>query len=146
MLPIVARFARTVEIDRTPRRLYSPAVADARKRRIKVDGVDYQWVVRPVDAGHVVVRVWRMGAVRRRQLEVRLAFDDPWLNFGPIITAPKDRVAEVFALSPVTSALTARLVRLGLAAGWQTDSQGRPMSFTLDRTRRELTPAPDPTP
>lgn len=99
-----------------------------------------------MDAGHVVVRVWRMGAVRRRQLEVRLAFDDPWLNFGPIITAPKDRVAEVFALSPVTSALTARLVRLGLAAGWQTDSQGRPMSFTLDRTRRELTPAPDPTP
>lgn len=117
-------------------------MAKARKRRITVDGVDYEWVVRPVDAGHVVVRIWLIDAVRRRrQLEVGVAFDDPWLNFGPIITAPSEKVSEIFALSPVTSGLTERLVRLGLAAGWQPESRGEPMRFSLDRTRHELTPA-----
>jgi hypothetical protein len=81
------------------------------------------------------------GEVRHRPLEVRVEFDDPWLNYGPIITAPSDKVGEIFALTPVTSELTARLVRLGLAAGWQPESRGAPSRFTLDRTQLELAQA-----
>lgn len=110
-------------------------------RKLTVDDTDYQWVVRPLDPGHVVVRVWRRGPVRHRQLEVRVAFDDPWLNYGPIITTPADRRAEVFDLTPVTSALVARLVRLGVAAGWESESRGQPMRCDLDGTRERLTPA-----
>ncbi|MFI2652238.1 hypothetical protein [Micromonospora fulviviridis] len=47
-----------------------------------------------------------------------MAFDDPWLNYGPIITAPSDRVAEVFALEPVTPRLVAGLIQQAVAAGW----------------------------
>ncbi|WP_433004158.1 hypothetical protein [Kribbella sp. CA-294648] len=115
-------------------------MARARVRKLTVDDIDYQWVVRPLDPGHVVVRVWRRGPVRHRQLEVRVAFDDPWLNYGPIITTPQDRRAEVFDLTPVTSALVARLVRLGLAAGWESESRGQSLRFDLDGTRERLTP------
>jgi hypothetical protein len=115
-------------------------VGGARIRTIEVDGIGYQWAVRRVDPGHVVVRIWRIGEVRHRALEVRVEFDDPWLNYGPIITAPAEKVGEIFALAPVTSELTARLVRLGLAAGWQSESRGAPSRFTLDRAQHELAP------
>ncbi|MEV7770999.1 hypothetical protein [Kitasatospora sp. NPDC086791] len=110
-------------------------------RRIHVDGRDYRWVVRFRDAEHVVVRAWldpggpgdpgnppgRPG----RPLEVARRFDDPWLNFGDLLTVPADRIAEVFQLAPVTPALTAALIRAGLAAGWRPDEPGAPRRFTM---------------
>jgi len=118
-------------------------VAGARIRSIEVDGIGYRWTVRRADPGHVVVRIWRTGEVRHRPLEVRVEFDDPWLNYGPIITAPRDKVDEIFALTPVTSELTSRLVRLGRAAGWQPETRGAPARFTLDRSQHVLTPLQD---
>jgi hypothetical protein len=111
-------------------------VARTRVRTIEVDGTGYRWAVRRVDPGHVAVRIWQTGA----PLEVQVDFDDPWLNYGPIITAPRDKVADIFALTPITSELTARLVRLALAAGWQPESPGAPTRFTLSRTQHDLTP------
>ncbi|MFG3713636.1 hypothetical protein [Micromonospora sp. NPDC047730] len=115
-------------------------MARIRKRRIRVDGLDYRWMVSHVDPGHVVVRVWHI-ATRGSQLEVQVAFDDPWLNFGPIITAPADRVAEVFALAPVTPRLVAELIQAALAAGWPVHGDGGPLRFTLTRDRERLEPA-----
>lgn len=110
-----------------------------RVRKIEVDGTSYHWAVRRIDPRHVVVRIWQTGA----PLEVQVEFDDPWLNYGPIITAPRDKVAEIFALTPITSELTARLTRLGLAAGWPPETPGAPTRFTLDRTQHSLTPIQD---
>ncbi|PSK67829.1 hypothetical protein B0E53_00100 [Micromonospora sp. MH33] len=93
-------------------------MARTRKRRIRVDGADYRWTVRHVDPGHVVVRVWHVAPGRGTRLEALVAFDDPWLNYGPIITASSDRVAEVFALEPVTPRLVAGLIQQAVAAGW----------------------------
>ncbi|NBE79869.1 hypothetical protein [Micromonospora rubida] len=115
-------------------------MARIRKRMIRVDGVDYQWVVRHVDAGHVAVMVRHIATGRGTQLEVQVAFDDPWLNYGPIITAPPDRVAEVFALAPVTPQLVAELIQAALAAGWQVDGVGGPLRFTLSRDHDRLEP------
>ncbi|GAB3136378.1 hypothetical protein GCM10027290_00020 [Micromonospora sonneratiae] len=69
-----------------------------------------------------------------------MAFDDPWLNYGPIITAPADRVAEAFALAPVTPQLVARVIQAALAAGWQVDGGGGPLRFALTRSRERLEP------
>jgi hypothetical protein len=113
-------------------------MARARKRRIRVNDVDYRWTVRHVDPAHVVVRVWHIAARRGTQLEVRVAFDDPWLNYGPIITAPSDRVAKVFALDPVTPRLVAELIQAALAAGWTVDGDGGPLRFVLTRNRERL--------
>ncbi|TYB39572.1 hypothetical protein FXF50_04055 [Micromonospora sp. AP08] len=119
-------------------------MARTRRRRIRVDGVDYRWTVRHADPGHVMVRVWH-AATRGAGLEVLVAFDDPWLNFGPIITAPSDRVAAVFALEPVTPRLVAALIQAGVAAGWPAHGDGGPRRLVLDRSRERLEPAPGTT-
>ncbi|MCP3784895.1 hypothetical protein NLX85_16120 [Micromonospora sp. A3M-1-15] len=120
-------------------------MARTRRRRIRVDGVDYRWTVRHADPGQVVVRVWHAATGRGTGLEVLVAFDDPWLNFGPIVTAPSDRVAEVFALEPVTPRLVAALVQAAVAAGWPAHRGGGPRRLVLDRSRERLEPAPGTT-
>ncbi|MFC4149865.1 hypothetical protein ACFO0M_26745 [Micromonospora mangrovi] len=115
-------------------------MARARKRSIHVDGVDYRWTVRRIDAGHVSCRVWPVPPGAGCRFEVRLAFDDPWLNFGPIITTPADRVAEAFALTPVTPQLVAELIQAVLAAGAQAD-EGGPLRCTLTDSGPRLEPA-----
>lgn len=76
-------------------------------------------------------RLGRAGGAGR-PLEVTLRFDDPWLHYGVLLTAPAERIAEVFRLAPVTPALTAALVRAGLAAGWRPEQPGAPRRFTMD--------------
>ncbi|MEU0551020.1 hypothetical protein [Micromonospora sp. NPDC005979] len=90
-------------------------MARTRKRTIRVDDVDYRWTVSQADPGHVVVRVWDVDGGQDVRLEERVAFDDPWLNYGPIITTDPERVVEVFALEPVTPRLVERLIREALA-------------------------------
>ncbi|MCI4066829.1 hypothetical protein MRQ36_31420 [Micromonospora sp. R77] len=104
-------------------------MARARRRRIRVDGVDYRWTVRRIDAGHVLCRIWGVRPGRSCPLEVRVAFDDPWLNYGPIITAPPEQVADRFALAPVTPQLVAELIRAAL-----TSDRGRDHLVEKDST------------
>ncbi|WP_030057253.1 MULTISPECIES: hypothetical protein [Streptomyces] len=113
-------------------------------RRIHVDGRDYRWIIRPRDASHVVVRAWLdTGGRSGRPLEVARCFDDPWLNHGILLTAPADRIAEVFQLAPVTPALTAALIRAGLAAGWHPEVPGAPQRFTMDGEPADFTLLPE---
>jgi hypothetical protein len=97
-------------------------------------------VVNHVDAAHVAVRVWRAAARRGCPLEVRVRFDDPWLNWPELLGASAVKVAEVFVLEPVTPPLVERLIRSGIAAGWRADSVVRPMRFVLDSDRERIHP------
>ncbi|MEU6076770.1 hypothetical protein [Micromonospora sp. NPDC047074] len=115
-------------------------MAKTRIRTIRVDDVDYRWNVRAVDPHHVVVRVWHLATSRNTRLEVRVPFDDPWLNFGPIITTPATRVSEVFAVAPVTPQTVAELIRAALATGWPVHDAGGPLRFALTRDRARLEP------
>ncbi|MFG1881702.1 hypothetical protein [Micromonospora sp. NPDC049102] len=90
-------------------------MARTRKRSIRVDDVDYRWTASRADPGHVVVRVWGVDSSQDIRLEARVAFDDPWRNYGPIITTDPERVAEVFASDPITPRLVERLIRAALA-------------------------------
>ncbi|MER7754527.1 hypothetical protein [Kitasatospora sp. NPDC097643] len=109
-------------------------------RRIRVDDRDYRWVVRHVDCGHVAVRIWLDGPGRPgRQLVVTREFDDPWLHFGELLTAPADRVGELFQLDPVTPSLTADLVRAGLDAGWRPEEAGAPLRCAMVGERAGFT-------
>ncbi|MFD5461625.1 hypothetical protein ACFWIQ_02195 [Kitasatospora sp. NPDC127059] len=100
-------------------------MASRTPRRIHVDGRDYRWTVRPRDGAHVDVRVWldRPGGPYRPLL-ARRRFDDPWLHYGVLLTAPPERVAEIFRLEPVKPALVAGLIRAGRAAGWRPEQKG----------------------
>ncbi|MGW2373146.1 hypothetical protein [Kitasatospora sp. NPDC001683] len=96
-----------------------------RARRIHVDGHDYRWVVRLRDTAHVDVRIWldRPGGPYRPLLATR-RFDNPWLHYGVLLTAPPERIDEVFRLEPVKPALVADLIRAGLEAGWRPEERG----------------------
>ena len=48
-------------------------------------------------------------------MEVRVAFDDPFLNHGEIVAMPPELVREKFALAPVTPQLVAQLIRASMS-------------------------------
>ncbi|MDI6099460.1 hypothetical protein QLQ12_12730 [Actinoplanes sp. NEAU-A12] len=123
---------------------YSFVVARSRIRSIVVEDIAYRWTVGLVDPGHVRVKVWHDAPRRGGALEVMVAFDDPWLNYGPIITAPAGRAAEVFELNPIAPALVAKIVREALGAGWQAHHSGT-TRFQLTRDRERLEPSPQMT-
>ena len=124
---------------------YPRVVARTRIRSIVVDGADYRWAVGQVDPGHVTVKVWHGARGRGGALEVMVAFDDPWLNYGPIITAPAGRAAEVFVLEPVVPSLVEKIVRQALDAGWQPQHSGTTrLQLTRDRERLEPSPGHRP--
>src|SRR5262249_13216662 len=102
---------------------------DVTIRRITTCGRIWAWRVRPEKGpaypGHVIVRIWpRGGGGTAARLDVRVRFDDPWLNYGSIITAPAARVAEVFQSTPVTSRLVAAAIAQALAREWDPDARG----------------------
>ncbi|MEV7630564.1 hypothetical protein [Actinoplanes sp. NPDC089786] len=116
-------------------------MARPRIRRIVVEDITYKWTVGQVDAGRVRVKVWHGASERGGTLEVMVAFDDPWLNFGPIVSAPAGRAAEVFELNPIAPALIARMIKLALEAGWQAQHSGTTrLQLTHDRERLESPP------
>lgn len=62
--------------------------------------------------------MWRDGRPRGRAIAVRVRFDDPWLNFGPMLTTPTDRRSTVWATEPVTPRHVAAMIRGARAHGW----------------------------
>jgi hypothetical protein len=101
-------------------------------RRITVEGTRYAWILARVDPHYVVVRVWAAARGRRdHPLEVRLRHDDPWLNFGPIITASPEGVKATFQLEPVTPAVVRRAIEAAVAAGWGPHHPPEPRLFEM---------------
>jgi len=97
-------------------------------RKLTVAGRSWGWSIRRERVGypgHVVVTIWlaseRGGAAK---LCVRVRFDDPWLNYGPMITTPPERFAEVFATTPVTPKRVAAAIEQALALGWDPLARG----------------------
>lgn len=109
-----------------------------RLRRIDVDGVDYRWLIGPGGEGHVEIRVWRADAGRGQRLDVLVAFDDPWLNYGLIVSTPWERIVEALVLEPVMPRVVRRAILAGLAEGWQPDGPAGSLRFTLDSARERL--------
>ncbi|WP_157476067.1 hypothetical protein [Lysobacter sp. Root690] len=91
----------------------------ARPRLMTIGAAKYLWLIRPINPNHVVLKVWsKQGGRKDFPLEVRFRFDDPWLNYGPIITAPSERRHEFFELAPVTPKLVRWAIDAAITAGW----------------------------
>ncbi|UOF14421.1 hypothetical protein IEQ11_22310 [Lysobacter capsici] len=91
----------------------------ARPRLMTIGTAVYLWIVRSMDPQHVVLKVWSRQRGRKDfPLEVRFRFDDPWLNYGPIITTPSERRHEFFELAPVTPKMVCWAIDAAIAAGW----------------------------
>lgn len=92
-------------------------------RKIVIGETRYAWVVRRIDAHHLVLRIWP-GERQRKDfpLEVRLRFDDPWLNFGEIVAAVAVQRGDAFQLAPVTPRMVRSTIEAAIAAGWTSGS------------------------
>lgn len=102
-------------------------------RRITVNSIDYVWRVQRLDPQMVVLRVWLRGRARRdAPLEVQIRYDDPWLNFGPIITAPPEQVHTIFQLAPITPGQVRTMIEAALTAGWDPESASSQRRFARD--------------
>jgi hypothetical protein len=101
-------------------------------RPITIETTSYVWRVHRHSPSAVTLSVWLAQKSRANQeLRVRVRFDDPWLNYGPIITAPPERVREVFALEPLTPARVRQIILAALQAGWNPSGGGKPLTFAL---------------
>jgi hypothetical protein len=99
-------------------------------RTIAVDGVSYVWRVKRLDPQHVLLRVWPAQNARTcQELHARIRFDDPWLHYGLLLTAPPERVAEVFVLDPITPARVREIILAALKAGWQPNQADKSLPF-----------------
>jgi hypothetical protein len=99
-------------------------------RPITINGVNYVWRVRHLDPQHVRLSVWLAQKDRtNRELRVRVRFDDPWLNYGPIITAPPERVRDAFVLEPLTPARVRQIILAALHMGWLPNASGPPLTL-----------------
>jgi hypothetical protein len=117
-------------------------------RTLTVAGRRWGWSIRrerEIYPGHVVVSIWleseRGGAAK---LVVRVRFDDPWLNYGPMITAPPERFAEVFATAPVTPKRVAAAIEQALALGWDPLARGTITPAHLEGDVLRLTASASP--
>ncbi|MCU0493807.1 MAG: hypothetical protein MUD01_19625 [Chloroflexaceae bacterium] len=90
-----------------------------RLRRMTIGANRYLWRIQRLDAHYVMLRVWAESRPRRLfPLEVRLRYDDPWVNYGPIITIPPERWQELFQLEPVTPRMVREIIEAALAMEW----------------------------
>ena len=112
-------------------------------RKIHIDGSDYYWLVQRLNPHYVLLKVWFAQSGKNSQyIQVRVRFDDPWLNYGPLITAPVEKVQEVFRLRPITPAIVRQIIQAVLKQGWQVGEKGVPLNFTWD-DQKGLLPATD---
>ena len=113
-------------------------------RPISIDGVNYVWRVRHLDPQHVRLSVWlAQKASTNRELRVLVRFDDPWLNYGPIITAPPERVRDVFVLELLTPARVRQIILAALHMGWLPNA-GCPPVVLECANDADLQPIPAP--
>ncbi|MEM7553709.1 MAG: hypothetical protein AAF378_06350 [Cyanobacteria bacterium P01_A01_bin.84] len=80
-------------------------------RKILVDNREYFWIVSPIDQNYIYLKVWFSGRKTIPWIKVKYRFDDPWLNYGLLITCNSEQIAQNFQLNPVQPKLVARIIR-----------------------------------
>ena len=114
------------------------------KRTITVYNHRYHWTVSlklyPKSHDHVHVAIWS-AQIKGQKLNLQLRYDDPWLNFGPIITCsePK-RLQSAFERLSVTPAEIRKLILAALENGWTPEKKAPQLHFYANRNTQQLYP------
>ena len=112
------------------------------KRTITVNGCRYHWTVNlklyPKSHDRIHVAIWS-AQIRGQKLNLQLRYDDPWLNFGPIITCnePK-KLQSAFELRSVTPAEIRKLILAALESGWTPEKTATQLHFYANRNTQKL--------
>jgi hypothetical protein len=106
-----------------------------RPRKIQVAGEDYLWVVKRTDTGYpgyVTLKVFSPLNRAGQRVEVRFRFDDPWLNYGPMISTPPQRFSAIWSLEAVTPGAVAKVIEAAQKKGWRPADKGPPLRFRFE--------------
>lgn len=106
-----------------------------RPRKIHVAGEDYLWVINRTQTGYpgyVTLKVFSAKHRACQCVEVRFRFDDPWLNYGPMISTPPQRFSEIWSLQPVTPGQVAQVIETARQKGWRPTEKGPPLRLRLE--------------
>jgi hypothetical protein len=106
-----------------------------RPRKIHVAGEDYLWVISRTHTGYpgyVTLKVFSPMNRAGQRVEVRFRFDDPWLNYGPMISTARERFSQIWALQPVTPGQVAQVIEAARKKGWRPADKGSPLRFHFD--------------
>ena len=79
-------------------------------RQIVVDGQTYIWGVTEISFNQVCLKVW-FPEEKIPWLLVRYRFDDPWLQYGPIIAATPEQREKHFQLQPMQPKRVAEIIK-----------------------------------
>lgn len=106
-----------------------------RPRKIHVAGEDYLWVINRTHTGYpgfVTLKVFSAQYRNAQRVEVRFRFDDPWLNYGPMITTAPQQFSKIWALNPVTPGQVAQVIEAARQKDWHPLEKGPALRFRFD--------------
>lgn len=104
-----------------------------KSRNIKVDNAEYCWTVKSKNVDLLHIGIWQKIATGQK-LNIKLKFDDPWLNYGPIITCnDPGRIRDVLELRPITPTIIKSLIDAALEFGWEPSLKGAELYLVWDR-------------
>ena len=104
-------------------------------RKIHVAGEDYLWVLsRTHDGypGYVTVKVFSPLNRSGQRIEVRFRFDDPWVNYGPMLGTANGKFSQIWVVDPVTPGQVAQAIAVARKQGWHPTEKGQPLRFLFD--------------
>lgn len=104
-------------------------------RKIHVAGEDYLFVIRRSHdgyPGYVMLKVFSPLNRSGQRIEVRFRFDDPWMNYGPMISTPRERFSKIWAVDPVTPGQVAQVIEVARNKGWHPTQKGPPLRFRFE--------------
>ncbi|AZZ91613.1 hypothetical protein EUZ85_13100 [Hahella sp. KA22] len=113
-------------------------------RKISVSGLTFNYVIShetrlKEDIGYLRITVWPFDN-KSQKLIVTTRFDDPWLNFGPLISCPPEKAHEIFELRPITPAEVRKVIESAQENGWPASAKSRETLFEWDRDGQKLFP------
>ena len=103
-----------------------------RPRKIHVSGEDCLWVLSRTHTGYpgsVTLKVFSATNRAGQRLGVRFRFDDPWVNYGPMISTPRAHVSKIWALEPITPGQVAQAIEFARKKNWRPAEKGPPLRF-----------------
>ncbi len=106
-----------------------------RPRKIHVAGEDYLWVVNRTHTGYPGYVTFKIFSAQNRagqRVEVRVRFDDPWLNYGPMISTDREQFSKIWALNPVTPGQVAQVIEAVRKKDWHPLEKGAPLRFRFE--------------
>jgi hypothetical protein len=111
-------------------------------RKLVMENESFSWTVMPKlscrQSDYVYVGIWLTGH-NGQKLNVKIRFDDPWLNFGEMITCrDKDNFNQIFETRPITPSIVRKIISIALDNDWTPHDKNSEIFYEFKRDTMRL--------